>query len=246
MLQLPNVTLLVIDTVCHELATRSIAKCVSQADFGDILSYSDQCIWDDSIYIKSIVGLAGYQEFLWYSVPWQLLKTSHALVVHWDSWILDANMWLPAYLDYDYVGASFFGGSPDGYNVGNGGFSLRSKRLMQCLADNREAYPLGYSRPEDFIICREHRRQLEAFGFKWAPENVANVFAFDTRKPSPDSRHFGFHGLFNFSKVMDAEEMECYTRLLKANEYTSMRLRHTEITSNSNVIVDAVKMEVYE
>jgi hypothetical protein len=86
MLQLPDVTLLLIDTICHELATRSIDKCVSQANFGDVLCFSDRNIWPGYRPVK-ITSLDEYQDFLWYGVPWQKLNTSHVLHIHWDGWI---------------------------------------------------------------------------------------------------------------------------------------------------------------
>ena len=42
--------------------------------------------------------------FTTYEVP-RYIRTSHAMFIHWDSWIVDPSMWRPQFLDCDYIGA---------------------------------------------------------------------------------------------------------------------------------------------
>ena len=59
------------------------------------------------------------------------ISTAHALCIQWDGYVLNAQAWDASFLDYDYIGSVWpqFG---DGHRVGNGGFSLRSKRLLEA------------------------------------------------------------------------------------------------------------------
>ena len=118
------------------------------------------------------------------------IATSHVLCVQWDGYVLDPARWEPAFLEYDYIGALWphFG---DAMRVGNGGFSLRSRRLLEACA----TLDIG-NEAEDVAICRTHRPALEQrFGLRFAPEDVARHFAFERAAPQGDE--FGFHGAFN-------------------------------------------------
>jgi hypothetical protein len=124
------------------------------------------------------------------------IETSYALLVQWDGFALDADAWDDAFLDFDYIGAPWPQFAAP-LNVGNGGFSLRSRRLMEALRDPR----LTLHCPEDVCICRTNRAMLEdIYGLRFAPFEVAARFAYE-RGPMPAAT-FGFHGLFNFPQVM--------------------------------------------
>ena len=102
----------------------------------------------------------------------QHITTSHVLVSQWDGYIINESAWKKEWLDYDYIGAVWSDGV-----VGNGGFSLRSKRLMDALKDDRFNAPFF---PEDEKICRDWRKVLESeFGLKFAPPEVASDFSIE-------------------------------------------------------------------
>lgn len=69
------------------------------------------------------------------------IETSHVLIVQADGFVLNPGLWNPGWLDYDYVGAPWpetlrVGKYviPLANRVGNGGFSLRSRRLLKMTA----------------------------------------------------------------------------------------------------------------
>jgi hypothetical protein len=79
-------------------------------------------------------------------------------------------------------------------NVGNGGFSLRSRRLMEIVATDPA---ITTYHPEDVAICRTHRRHLErAHGIRYAPEEAARRFSIEGYKQPGRTytNEFGFHG----------------------------------------------------
>lgn len=60
------------------------------------------------------------------------IKTSHLLIVHWDGFIINPACWKDDFLCYDYLGAIWPQKGGRGI-VGNGGFSLRSMKLLEAL-----------------------------------------------------------------------------------------------------------------
>jgi hypothetical protein len=118
------------------------------------------------------------------------------LVVQWDGFILDASCWQDRFLEFDYIGATW----PqfrDEHDVGNGGFSLRSRRLLEACRDPF----ISSAGIEDVTICRTYRAWLEReHGIRFAPREIAESFAYE-REP-PQGPTFGFHGVFNMIPVL--------------------------------------------
>jgi hypothetical protein len=77
-------------------------------------------------------------------------------------------------LQYDYVGAPWR--YNDGNNVGNGWFSLRSKKLLDILAHDPH---IVETHPEDDCICRVYGDYLRSKWIKFAPEEVAKKFSIE-------------------------------------------------------------------
>jgi hypothetical protein len=215
-LSLPDVTLIAIDTVAHELTRLALEECVRRVDFAEVLVFTDRP--DFSVpgvsipYVVLTDPLRDWEtvnSIWWYKVP-ALVLTSHFLTVQWDSWILNAAAWDPDWLQYDYIGAPWPWHQI--YRVGNGGFSLRSQKLHAHLRNNRLRYPLAH--PEDDALCRRYRPMLEAEGFRWAPESVAHRFAFEHGPAGPT---FGYHGCFRWPDVLSDDGWRA--RLPLANDY---------------------------
>ncbi len=119
---------------------------------------------------------------------------THALVVQWDGFVVHPECWDSRFLEYDYIGAPWHA---LGDAVGNGGFSLRSKRLLDALRQLDVPEP----HPEDYRICVTHRAELESrFGIRFAPPDIAARFSWEAVEPPEPT--FGLHGFFNFHRAM--------------------------------------------
>ena len=158
------------------------------------------------IRINPINSIKEYSNFIIYELH-QYLETSHSLIVQWDGYICNEKEWNPDFLTYDYIGAPFIPRDSDNnysrdmngnfHIIGNGGFSLRSKRLLEApekydLKDN-----LKFTNShEDGFFCVLHRNFLESKGFRWAPFNVAIKFSIESPLSFQDliELPFGFHG----------------------------------------------------
>lgn len=205
MIALPEVTLACVDTRTPQLALQALARCTAAIRFGAVKLFTDPARLASapagvSVVASRIASVAEYSEFMLRGLAAHV-DTSHCLVVQWDGWVLDPDCWDPAFLHWDYIGAPWRGiAGPRA--VGNGGFSLRSARLLCALA----APGMAIGHPEDVFICRDNRERLEReHGIRFAPVEVARRFAFE-RVP-PDAPTFGFHGMFNFHRVLPMPQL---------------------------------------
>lgn len=160
----------------------------------------------DIIKINPINSLEEYSNFIIYSL-YKYIKTSHILIVQWDGYIINHKKWNIKFLKYDYIGAPFIPRSQDFkycrdkngafYTVGNGGFSLRSKRLLEApskfkLVDNKK-FTSGH---EDGFFSIYHRNFLESKGYSWAPFEIAQDFSIESPLCIEELKDLplGFHG----------------------------------------------------
>ena len=192
MIQLPQVTLVVIDCVQYERARKSLIHCSSSIQFGSVklLTHFER---DDPyvVRIDQITSIEQYSDFVINRLH-NYVDTDYVLVAQWDGFVWHPELWTNEFLQYDYIGApwptSLLGqGIPKHYNVGNGGFSLRSKRLIEFLANNPN---LTHHKFEDVMISQWNRAYLEASGFKFAPESLAKQFSLENGPLEPA---FGSH-----------------------------------------------------
>jgi len=224
-IKLPEVTLVAVTSVALEATVRALTASLDQAEFGKALLLSDRLprtALDPRIQWREIHPLktrSDYSRFLLRELV-DHITTSHALCVQWDGYVLDGKAWNRVFLDYDYIGA-IWPHFRDGWNVGNGGFSLRSRRLLRATAD------LAYdtAQPEDVFICRTLRTALEQAGIRFAPEAVAKLFAYERTRPT--GNEFGFHGSFNLIRFLDPKEATLLLQSLEPRVLT--RSEHKEL-----------------
>ena len=211
-LALPAVTLCAATSVNVAATVRALQVCLDQVDFADCLLFTDASLdqLDPRIRVVEIDRLTSaeaYSQFILRELP-EFVRTSHCLIVQWDGFVLDPARWDEAFLDYDYLGASWpqFG---DAHDVGNGGFSLRSRKLLEACRDPR----FRAAHPEDLAICRLNRDLLEKeHGIRFADRATADRFAFERAAPRVPA--FGFHGIFNLIPALGGDRFwELYRSL---------------------------------
>jgi hypothetical protein len=207
MLDLPQLTLCAVDTRTPALALQAMARCMAGIRFGRCVFLTQGQARDvpcgiEAFDIGTIDSGAAYSGFVLRQLP-QWVLTSHVLLVQWDGFVCDASRWEDGFLQVDYLGAPW-GKAPQGHVVGNGGFSLRSRRLLLALQDPALAERLHH--PEDVCIAQSLRPRLEReHGIVFGSPQQAARFAYENE--SPPGPTFGFHGLFNLPRVLPQSEM---------------------------------------
>ncbi len=243
MLRLPDVTLVLIETREHDLALMALEDCERHARFGDVVVFTDrpsQFMRADRrvINVPDWPNKVGWSRCFWTDVALNV-HTSHSLGIQWDSWIVDPSMWRDEYLRYDYIGAPWW--YQNGLNVGNGGFSLRSTKLLRYVHKHRAQFPVVNDLDDD-LFCRKYRTALQDAGFEWAPEALAYDFAFECVRPDPMARHFGFHAAFNFDYGCgDDERLLERVQVMARSDYITKRPSWEGLTKKWPQIMDKVQ-----
>ena len=203
--ELPNVTLIAVTGVAVDATAEALAASLKQAAFGHalLLSHTPPSRGLDPHIerrpIEPLCSRAGYSRFMLHRLH-EYVTTSHALCVQWDGFAINGGGWDPEFLDYDYVGP-VWPHFTDGHNVGNGGFSLRSRKLLLAT----RSLPYDGRSAEDLLIGRTYRKSLEREGIRFAPEAVARRFAYE--RTAPTGHEFGFHGAFNLVNFRSLDEL---------------------------------------
>lgn len=200
-ISLQEVTVCAADCLHPKLAARALEICLDRCDFGDAVLFTDAPVSGRfrTEAIQPIRSLDDYSRFCLKELA-ERIRTPFALVVQWDGYVVHPEAWTSGFLRYDYVGAPGYSSEAmrdRPWVVGNGGFSLRSRRLLEASAQ----LPGVKGMAEDYAICEAFRAGLERDGIRFAPERLADRFAFQQRRPAQHT--FGFHGLFNLPRVED-------------------------------------------
>lgn len=198
---MPQVTLCAATSVNVAATVRALNASMAQVDFAACKLFTDADLVLDHpgitvVPIQRIASSAAYSDFL-LSHMVDHIDTSHCLVSQWDGHVIDAGRWRPEFLDYDYIGASW-PQCDGGHDVGNGGFSLRSRRLMEACRDP----DFRPSHPEDLAIGRVNRAWLEGRGMRFAPRALADLFSAE-RAGDPEAS-FGYHGIWHMPRTIGA------------------------------------------
>jgi len=205
-----DVSILVIDFKDHELTRRSIEKTLTQFSPKDIIVISDRDFFPGSKFVEAHPTNGWYEyNYLLHNCA-NYINTSHVLYMHWDSWAVNKNLWTNEFLKYDYIGSPWYFMPPE-QAVGGGGFSLRSRKLIETLANDEFISNIDPSQknPEDSFICITIKTYLSEFKkIKFAPLAVAENFSFETLAPKKET--FGFHGAYGLVKYSNYDEFVYY------------------------------------
>lgn len=191
MRQLSQVSLLCLDTREPDAAVRVMQHCLAEISFGEVMliTHAGYQSPDPRIQVRHIAPLTSIEAYSHFMVKelGQYFSCPHVLVVQWDGYIVHPVAWTDDFLAYDYIGAPW---SDRAHAVGNGGFSLRSRKLVDALADPQ----INQLHPEDYAICDlYHDLLVEQHGIRFAPVALASQFSCEMIAPTGTT--FGFHGI---------------------------------------------------
>lgn len=132
------------------------------------------------------------------------IKSNFVLICQSDGYIINPECWNDNFLNFDYIGAPW----PNlefKNRVGNGGFSLRSKKFLDICEILFEKYPdvpIRYNHPdylhEDFLACNVYYEEMIKAGIKFSDIETASNFSIEHPILEKKNKTFGFHG--NFKK----------------------------------------------
>jgi hypothetical protein len=207
-LQLKEVTLICFDTRNIDAAIESMQFSIGQIKFYQNILFTSEAICNKAHllkaknlnikleFIEDIQSINEYSYFILAKLN-DYIHTNFCLITQWDGWVLDKKFWDPNFLNFDYIGAVW--PHYDENQIGNGGFSLRSKKLLESSKFLIQMSPnLSESLIEDDYICRENRLILEKqYQIKFPTNDIANKFSVEGN--GIPTKSFGFHGMNNFN-----------------------------------------------
>ena len=125
----------------------------------------------------------------------EYITQDFVLTFQWDGFPLNETSWNDDFFKFDFIGAPHYSELYRGPFF-NGGFSLRSKKLLEKVRNVVTAYPALINHPEDAVICNLLREKLESSQMLFPDMSIAGQFSYELGV-MPES-FFGFHGAFNF------------------------------------------------
>lgn len=207
MIKLKEVTLVCITSVHINESISSILHSSKEIEFGKIKLITSENVAVNSIIdvekCRKLTSLQDYGHFVIYEL-YKHIDTEFCLIVQHDGKVTNPNLWNPQFLEYDYIGAPWplpgtdwmpnrrymnasgeiLDSFSNKYRVGNGGFSIRSKKLLTTpnrisisMKDCVSEKGYFYTPNEDWNICIYNRHLYEKDGNVFAPYDVSNIFS---------------------------------------------------------------------
>lgn len=205
-MRLENVTLVSMTSVDIDRTIKALEYSYKNIDFKSVKLITDRKISHSEIEVCEINKMNNIDEYS-YNMVYKLkdyIETEFVLIIQSDGFVVNPDKWRDEFLNYDYIGApwgipndNFSFRDPFGnlIRVGNGGFSLRSKKLISLPSQLNLEWKsyFGYYNEDGFFTC--HNRHLfENEGCSFAPIDVAKYFSHETEIPEIKGIDpFGFH-----------------------------------------------------
>jgi hypothetical protein len=201
-LNLNNVTILCIDGVNPDIGLKALKYSIKDINFANakLLSHIKPNNIPINIEFVEIQKLSheSYNSFMLHEL-YKYVDTDFCLIIHDDGFVINPHLWDDRFLNYDYIGAPWKNYGQIN-RVGNGGFSLRSKKLINLC---KHMISSGH---EDGTICLTYKQELENSGCNFAPIEIAMKFSLESRIDESEfnlNNTFGFHGRGDPKNICD-------------------------------------------
>lgn len=196
-MKLPSVTLICIDCIDSGRAIKVLEHCKKKIEFGAVKLLTNIPVdYEHTVRIMPLNSLIAYSVFM-LTRFYEYIDTDHCLIVQRDGWVLNPESFDPEWLNLDFIGPLFVQYD----KVGSGGFSLRSKKIMQDISETlpywdgsyQDAHRMqaGLNYYEDGVLC------LGGFARRYkiaTPEQAAQFAQGGNRNPQYFRYNpFGFH-----------------------------------------------------
>ena len=207
-IKIPEVTLVAVDCTDRVPGTiNALTICTRNIDFGRVklLSHRQPDYLPDFIEyneIPKISNIDEYNQFMFMDLG-DYIPTSHCLTVQDHAYILHSELWTDNWLQYDYCGApwriipnTYLTDVGERIRVGNGGFSLRSRKLL--FAPKELGLKLEHRQGfynEDGNVAVYQVDKLSKYGIKYMPLEEACKFSYenDVEENIHTKKFFGYH-----------------------------------------------------
>lgn len=219
MLHLPNVTL--VSCTCSNFKLEetlfALEHSMRQIKFAKTILITDTLFKYDGITVipnERLKDYWSYSDVMLFDL-YKYIDTDYCLIVQYDGYVYDANKWSDEFLKYDYLGhyvewCERADNDNNKFFLINGGFSLRSKKLMKMYElygedEFRERFKLSPYYYEDNVYSVTARLFYESTGCAFPDKYMCDQFS--TNNYDLAVNHcFGFHACY---QLMDQISLDC-------------------------------------
>lgn len=201
MLNLDSVTLIGIDGVSLPRMFRAADICCHYARFAAVKILSSLPSDDPRLVpVRPITSADAYSDFIIHDL-FNYVDTEHMMLIQHDGFILNPDAWTDEFLAYDYIGAPWFYDYdlepnkryPLKDKVGNGGFSIRTHKLLKMM-HTELPHPIN-GQCEDVMLSVIYRQRFIDLGIRFSPVSLAAKFSYeDWGRSNRWNGQFGYHG----------------------------------------------------
>lgn len=196
MKNLNNVDLIIIDCIREHDALEILEHCSNMINFGGLKLFTDKKVksnFAEIIKIKEIYNLQEYSNFCLTLNDY--IKNDFVLLIQRDGFIINSHLWDDNFLCFDYIGAPWTNYGNYINDIGNGGFSLRSKYYLEYAA----SFKSTNGQPEDYFLNEINFDKAKKFDINYPDLNIALKFSVENFVPKINNKlnlhnSFGFHG----------------------------------------------------
>ena len=198
-LVLNNIDCILLDGVDPNLSAKTINKVNSILGFRSIklLTFQKPEVELDSPIEFIQIRKLSYVEYATFCLKElkDYVNSDFCLTIQPDGYAYNPSKWDDKFLKYDYIGGCFWPGTlSNGARVGNSGFCIRSKKLLDRLSKTDIIHS---GENDDVVICQKYKSLLEGEGYKFASIEDAAQFSWSGDIPEfPVNRYtdvFGGH-----------------------------------------------------
>lgn len=218
-----SIDLITINTISPQTGVKTLDYSQQNFNFNRVILFSHENPNNNKyefVKIQKFESLIDYSNFILKISNY--LNSDYIMVVQDDGFIINPNNWTNTFLDYDYIGAPWPASKKwlnrwEKYGteisstikqnikqnrVGNGGFSLRSKKFIEYSSNFDNCKGLS----EDIFLTLYNYHLANKSGIKFPSIETALKFSYETplgkilnknekRSLNLDiKKHFGFHG----------------------------------------------------
>ena len=209
-IKLPDVTILSATSTEQDMAQLAMRISLQNIEFGAaklLCTSLPKKKYPDIEYVSipALNSVDSYNQLIFQDL-YKYFKTSHCLIVQADSFVVNSDLWKDEFLKYDYIGGPWPNKIEINPNlvlyleknpVGNGGFSLRSRKLVEATSKINFASLDFPMKAEDVVICYYLYEEMIKNGIRFAPPKLAAQFSMentDNLYGQDVNSVFGFHG----------------------------------------------------
>jgi hypothetical protein len=223
-----DVTLVIIETEHHALATRTLENWMEHIPFKHVLTFSDRQLHRSikNVPIQPITSEKDRADLL-VKTLWPFVGTSHALIIRWDSALRDQSQWSNSFMSYDYVGTS----KP--WRVSGAGISLQSSRLIQAMR-----FPAIQPVMSNADVSNDNHMDITfqdaletKFGIKFAPSNLNSQFCVED---ATTSNSLAASGFWNIVQFLPKASVDFYVANRPAGLFDNYHTAHHVIVAMAN------------